>query len=527
MPAAQVKAGDIVAGGKYAVERVLGTGGMGMVVAARHLELDQRVALKFMLREAMADPSNVERFAREARAAVRLQSPHTVRVLDVGRLKSGEPYMVMEYLDGHDLDEVLQRDGPMQPQMAVGYVLQACEAFAEAHGLGMIHRDIKLKNLFLTRMLSGRALVKVLDFGLAKTAGAIGDVSLTKTSAIFGSPQYMSPEQLRSAKDVDSRSDLWAIGVCLYELLTGRVPFDADGVAEICAMVLKDPVEPPSRWARHLPPELDAVLVRCLEKDPNHRYQTVQELAKALEPWGAPSSSRGRPLLPALEPADLATVLDPRPDFRTTTEPMARTVTEARSDRPTFIKPKRDLPTLVNPKAKLAALPDAVSTGALVDHNTVNPLEAWAAGVLARVRELWAGVLARVHKKHLYAAGIAAAVGMGTVGSLLFGAASFRTLRGGRSATESVAPTREPPKAVEAAPVEAAPAEVAPLPAEYEDSTEAAAVPAAEPTATGITSAKAPPAPAAPGVRSPPRPAMQQARPIAPKRPRPLDGWNR
>ena len=311
MAAPQIKAGDVL-DRKYRVERVLGAGGMGMVVAARHVQLGQRVALKFMLKEAMADPGNAERFAREARSAVRLQSPHTARVLDVGKLKNGEPYMVMEYLDGKDLDEVVRTNGPMPPHLAVDYILQACEAFAEAHSLGMIHRDIKPKNLFLTKTVDGRPLVKVLDFGLAKTIGAMGDVSLTATSAVFGSPQYMSPEQMRSAKDVDTRSDIWSIGVCLYELLTTRVPFDASGVAEICAMVLKDPVEPPSRWAMGLPPDLDAVVVKCLAKDPKDRYQTVAELAFALEPWAAIEGSAKRILhvMQTVQKTDIPTIMN-------------------------------------------------------------------------------------------------------------------------------------------------------------------------------------------------------------------------
>jgi serine/threonine-protein kinase len=311
MAVAQVKAGDLL-GGKYRVERVLGAGGMGIVVAARHTQLGQRVALKLMLKEALSEPGNAERFAREARAAVRLQSPHTARVLDVGKLKNGEPYMVMEYLDGQDLDEVVRSHGALPPHVAVDYILQACEAFAEAHALGMIHRDIKLKNMFLTRTLDGRPLVKVLDFGLAKTVGAVGDVSLTATTAVFGSPQYMSPEQMRSAKDVDARSDIWSIGVSLYELLTTRVPFDAPGVAEICAMVLKDPVEAPSKWAPGLPPDLDAIVVKCLAKNPNDRFQTVSELAYALEPWSAREGSSQRILhvMSTVQKTDLPTLMD-------------------------------------------------------------------------------------------------------------------------------------------------------------------------------------------------------------------------
>jgi tRNA A-37 threonylcarbamoyl transferase component Bud32 len=311
MAAPQIKAGDVL-DRKYRVERVLGTGGMGMVVACRHVQLGQRVALKFMLKEALADPSSAERFAREARSAVRLQSPHTARVLDVGKLKNGEPYMVMEYLDGKDLDEVVRTDGPLPPHVAVDFILQACEAFAEAHSLGMVHRDIKLKNLFLAQSVDGRPLVKVLDFGLAKTIGALADISLTATSAVFGSPQYMSPEQMRSAKDVDTRSDIWSIGVCLYELLTTRLPFDAAGLAEICAMVLKDPVEPPSKWAIGLPPDLDAVVVKCLAKDPKDRYQTVAELAFALEPWAAVEGSARRILhvMQTVQKTDVPTMMN-------------------------------------------------------------------------------------------------------------------------------------------------------------------------------------------------------------------------
>jgi serine/threonine-protein kinase len=176
----------------------------------------------------------------------------------------------------------------------------------------MIHRDIKPKNLFLAKTVDGRPLVKVLDFGLAKTIGALGDVSLTATSAVFGSPQYMSPEQMRSAKDVDTRSDIWSIGVCLYELLTTRVPFDGAGLAEICAMVLKDPVEPPSKWAFGLPPDLDAIVVKCLAKDPGDRYQTVAELAVALEPWSASEGSANRILhvMQTVQKSDFPTIMN-------------------------------------------------------------------------------------------------------------------------------------------------------------------------------------------------------------------------
>jgi serine/threonine-protein kinase len=292
MSSSRVKPGDVL-GGKYRVERILGTGGMGVVVAARHVELNQLVALKLMLKEAMTDPTHAERFLREARAAVQLKSHHTAKVVDVGKLGNGDPFMVMEYLEGHDLDAELRARGPLPPHVAVEYVLQASEALAEAHGLQMVHRDVKLKNLFLTSTVDGRPLVKVLDFGLAKTLGANNDVSLTAVNTVFGSPQYMSPEQMRSAKDVDFRSDIWSLGVCLYELLTGRVPFDAPGVAEICAMVLKDPVPPPSRFGP-VPHDLEMVVMRCLERDPTRRFQSIAELAFALQAYAADEGSARR-----------------------------------------------------------------------------------------------------------------------------------------------------------------------------------------------------------------------------------------
>jgi serine/threonine-protein kinase len=210
--------------------------------------------------------------------------------------------MVMEYLEGQDLDAELAATGPMPPHVAVDYVLQACEAIAEAHGLGMIHRDLKLKNLFLTQTVDGRPLVKVLDFGLAKTIGTHNDVSLTATNSVFGSPQYMSPEQMRSAKDVDFRSDIWSLGVCLFELLTGQVPYDAQGVAEICAMVLKDPVPAPSQFVAGLPPDLEEVVLKCLEKDPSRRFQSVAELAFALQSY-APDEGSARRILHVMQTA--------------------------------------------------------------------------------------------------------------------------------------------------------------------------------------------------------------------------------
>jgi serine/threonine protein kinase len=286
-----VQSGDVLAG-KYRVDRVLGVGGMGVVVAATHLQLDQKVALKFMLPEALRLPALVERFAREARAAVRLRSEHVARVLDVGTLETGSPYMVMEYLEGNDLGSLVETRGPLPIETAVDCVLQACDAVAEAHSLGIVHRDLKPRNLFLTHRNDGRALIKVLDFGIAKQTGMGADLSLTGTAEVIGSPNYMSPEQLKSSKAVDERSDIWALGVILYELLSGALPFAAESVTHLIAMVLSESPRPIREIRADVPDELGRVIRRCLEKEPAARFASVAALAAALERF-APADSRG------------------------------------------------------------------------------------------------------------------------------------------------------------------------------------------------------------------------------------------
>jgi len=197
--------------GKYRVDRILGAGGIGIIVAAHHLQLDERVAIKFLLPDALKSADVVARFAQEARAAVKIKSEHVVRVIDVGTLPSGSPYMVMEYLEGIDLGGYLQLHGALPTAVAAEFVLQACEAIAEAHALGIVHRDLKPPNLFVTRAADGSPLIKVLDFGIAKAG--VGDLQITRTQAVMGSPGYMSPEQMRSSKSADARRDIWAIGV--------------------------------------------------------------------------------------------------------------------------------------------------------------------------------------------------------------------------------------------------------------------------------------------------------------------------
>lgn len=271
---------------KYVVEEELGNGGMGVVVAARHQVLGQRFAIKFLVAN-VGDPGTVKRFVREARAVVELKSEHVVRVSDVGQLPSGQAYMVMEYLEGEDLGSVLKAHGPLRITEAVGFVLQACEAVAEAHSRGIIHRDLKPGNLFLTTRPDGTALIKVVDFGVSKVEPRGDEAALeqTDTRAVLGSPYYMSPEQVRGAGHVDARSDIWSMGVTLYELLTGQRAFQADTITALSVKIVGDPFILASKLRREIPTGLDNIIRKCLAKDPELRFQTIADLARALAPF--------------------------------------------------------------------------------------------------------------------------------------------------------------------------------------------------------------------------------------------------
>jgi serine/threonine-protein kinase len=257
---------------------------MGVVFAARHLSLPQRVAIKYLRHELMLDVKQRVRFHREARAAGCLTSEHAVRVFDVGTLRDGAPYIVMEYLEGCSLRAVLAKGGPLPVGLAVDYVSQAIDAIAEAHASGIVHRDVNPQNLFLARR-GMRHSIKVLDFGISKwLAGEIGG-RLTQTDVSMGTPEYTAPEQWDNARDVDGRADVWSLGAVLYQLLTGHAPFEGATSGEIYWRVMTQAAPRPRALRRDLPSGLEAVVLRCLEADPSARFQSVLDLSRKLAPF--------------------------------------------------------------------------------------------------------------------------------------------------------------------------------------------------------------------------------------------------
>jgi serine/threonine protein kinase len=286
--------GDVIHG-KYRIEKVLGEGGMGVVLAAHHELLDQRVAVKVLTSR---DEKAVSRFSLEARSTARLNSEHVARVMDVGALACGAPFIVMEYLEGCDLEELLLLHERLPPQEAVGYILQALQGLAQAHALGIIHRDLKPANLFIAVVPGGANVIKILDFGISKStasrrSGKTGN--LTAEHSTLGSPTYMSPEQIRASKDVDTRSDLWSLGVVLFELLAGAPPFDGESVGEIFANVLEKDVPALTTVRPDVPEGLSDVIARCVKRDPTERFPGVLEFARELAPFGpADAASRVR-----------------------------------------------------------------------------------------------------------------------------------------------------------------------------------------------------------------------------------------
>ena len=279
-----VAEGETIAG-KYRVERLLGSGGMGVVMAAWHLQLNQRVALKFMQPGLAADGQSAMRFQREARAAARLQTMHVGKVLDLDSLPNGTPFVVMEFLDGEGLDRRLAREKTIPVPAALEWVRQGLTALAEAHAAGIVHRDVKPGNLFLAKRPDGTELVKVLDFGIAKSIDPEIEHGLSSTSSrlMLGSPPYMPPEQFIPNSAIDARADIWATGVVLYQLVSGKLPFDSENLVDVMYAIRHLPHRPLLEVAPHVPAAVVALVERCLNKDPNARFTDAQAMMKAVQ----------------------------------------------------------------------------------------------------------------------------------------------------------------------------------------------------------------------------------------------------
>ena len=341
-PEPGVEIGQIL-GEKYRVDAILGQGGMGVVVRCTHLGLDEQVAIKMLRRDVLDDYDAVTRFIREAQAASKLKSEYVARVTDVGTFETGVPYMIMEYLEGHDLGELIDERGAFPLPWSVELVLQACEALAEAHSLNIVHRDVKPTNLFVTWRPDGSALLKVLDFGISKAPYGT-DMNLTQTQSLLGTPAYMSPEQMRSARQVDTRTDIWSLGTVLYELLEGRRPFEAETFSE---MVVKVSVDEPAAMVK-TPPQLQPVLLKCLAKTPEQRYQTMGELGHDLAPF-APDVHSANLLAERMERVhrrslgDMVAARPPSLDSKPPGPPIDDLLTNKRPRDP---GPQKSIPTL-------------------------------------------------------------------------------------------------------------------------------------------------------------------------------------
>ena len=385
-----VEIGSVIAG-KYRVERVIGRGGMGVVVAASQPELARTVAIKLIRSDSIDDRSAIARLLREAKAAASIQSEHVARVLDVGTLDTGGPFIVMEYLDGSDLQTQLDREGPMRPADAVDFLLQACEAIAEAHRNGIVHRDLKPANLFVARLPGGRACVKVVDFGISKTIGRDTGEPLTQPASVVGSLYHMAPEQMRGAA-VDARTDVWALGLLLYEMLTGRKPFGNQSWPAVAAQVLSDAGPLLAASMDGVSEDLQAVIHKCLTRSPQQRYGTVAELAVALSRFGSRRAhlSLERIVLLATSTGSLsALALEPTEPARDSLPPLAETrpvpaggfetVLPARSTGETPLRgtPATPFPVSAAPRPSAAPPRSRLALGVVGALALVAPLTFW------------------------------------------------------------------------------------------------------------------------------------------------------
>jgi serine/threonine-protein kinase len=280
---------------RYQVERLLGAGGFGAVYLARHVHTGAPVALKVLKRQLADDQAMVERFLREARAAAAAGSEHLVRVLDAGLSPEGRAFLAMEYLEGGDLRELARREGPLAQRRVVDLVCQVLEGLGAAHAHEVVHRDLKPANVFVSRGADGRECAKLLDFGVSKMHQEPGTTGLTMTGVAMGTPSYMAPEQFFDARSVDARADLYSVAVMLYELLGGRLPFDANSYAELIVKVRTEAPRPLAEVAPAVPAGLAQVVMRGLSRERDDRYASAGAFARALQEavGQVPEAARG------------------------------------------------------------------------------------------------------------------------------------------------------------------------------------------------------------------------------------------
>jgi serine/threonine-protein kinase len=360
----------VVIGGKYRVDGIVGRGGTSVVYRATHLELDRPVALKILSGDALRVPEYVARIRHEARAAACIKSEHVVRVFDVGETeREGAPYLVMELLEGRDLANVVARRGGLPLDFAIACIMQVCEVLAEAHAAGVVHRDLKPANLFLIEGVDGSPCVKVLDFGISLRQSGVSP--LTDPGIVLGTPSYMAPEQMEARDAVGPRSDIWALGAILYELVVGRPAYKGESLPQIFLRIVKSETPRPSVFRRDVPREVDEVVARCLSIDPRDRFGSVAELAHALA---------------ACAPAAGAEASAPHCDAERVSRILARCKAEARASESAWARLARDVggSSLRAYARRVAAATGAIVLGATMGFALFDPhAEPKAAGAAA------------------------------------------------------------------------------------------------------------------------------------------------
>lgn len=388
--------GEVVHG-RYRVEHELGRGGMGVVLAAHDQMLDRSVALKVVLPRMLRSPEAIERFSNEARSLAQLDSRNVVRVLDFGALSApaacaGLPFMVLEFLRGEDLFSVAARERGLSPARVVRYALQACAGLAAAHAQGIIHRDLKPENLFLAIEPDGSECLKVLDFGIARSHSRR---ALTRGTVGVGSPGYMSPEQVEGTGHVDARSDVWGLGVVMYELLSHRPAFFGDNPQSLCLQILTAEPTPLLELKPNLPHALVYIVERCMERDPDKRFANVAELAEALSPlddWNPQSEAQH--IRRRLDAGDQQPISETRPQLSHRHVSSGDIVSELPSSR----KPGRRRRLLSLFVAVLIMVPIVALLPRVARAPELAPARAWSAQALQQSQTAWFKVRERARE---------------------------------------------------------------------------------------------------------------------------------